>query len=272
MSAATTTTAARKGQFDERIAFSALRDTWAVTQRNLIHFVRIPQLLVFSTIQPIIFVLLWRYVFGGAVRTQPGVPYVDYLMPGIFVQTVVFGAIATAIGLAADVKTGLLERFLSLPMSRSAVLFGRTAADLVRNIFVVILMVVVGFAVGFRIHGSIATFILGLGIVAIFGYAMSWGFAVVGLLVKDPETAQAAAFPVLAPLVFASTAFVTAESMAGFLQPFARNQPVSATVEAVRDTVLGLPATHDVLTALAWCAVLVAICSPIAVRLYRRAV
>jgi len=113
--------------------------------RNLIHFVRIPQLLVFSTIQPIIFVLLWRYVFGGAVRIQPGVPYVDYLMPGIFVQTVVFGAIATAIGLAADVKTGLLERFLSLPMSRSAVLFGRTTADMVRNIFVVLLMVGVGF-------------------------------------------------------------------------------------------------------------------------------
>ena len=273
MSAATTTTTATQERpIDERIPFAALRDTWAVTQRNLIHFVRIPQLLVFSTIQPIIFVLLWRYVFGGAVRIQPGVPYVDYLMPGIFVQTVVFGAIATAIGLAADVKTGLLERFLSLPMSRSAVLFGRTTADMVRNIFVVLLMVGVGFAVGFRIHSSVLSFIGGLVLVVLFGYAISWVFAVVGLLVKDPETAQAAAFPVLAPLVFASTAFVRAESMEGFLQPFARNQPVSATVEAVRDTVLGRPAGHDVIVALVWCVVIVAICSPIAVRLYRRAV
>jgi ABC transporter DrrB family efflux protein len=251
---------------------TVVSDAVAIAWRGVISYRRVPQLLVFSTIQPIIFVLLWRYVFGGAVKTTGPYPYVDYLMPGIFVQTVVFGAIATAIGLAADVKTGLLERFLSLPMSRSAVLFGRTTADLVRNVLVVFLMVAVGYAVGFRIHTNLASFLLGIGLVSIFGYAMSWVFAVVGLLVKDPETAQAAAFPVLAPLVFASTAFVRAESMAGFLQPFARNQPVSATVEAVRDTVLGGPTTHDVVVALAWCAVIVAICSPIAVRLYRRAV
>jgi ABC-2 type transport system permease protein/oleandomycin transport system permease protein len=188
------------------------------------------------------------------------------------VQTVVFGAIATAIGLAADVKTGLLERFLSLPMSRSAVLVGRTTADLVRNVFVVILMVGVGFLVGFRVHTNVFAFLLGVGIVALFGYAMSWVFAVVGLLVKDPETAQAAAFPVLAPLVFASIAFVRAESMAGWLQPFARNQPVSAAVAAVRDLVDGGPTSHDVIVALIWCAALVAVCAPIAVRLYRRAV
>ena len=135
-------------EYDRRIPFGKIRDTWAVTQRDLIHFIRIP-LLIFSTIQPVIFVLLWRYVFGGAVRpTEAGVPYVDFLMPGIFVQTVVFGAIATAVGLAADLKSGMLERFLSLPMARSAVLVGRTLADLVRNVFVVILMVIVGFLVG----------------------------------------------------------------------------------------------------------------------------
>jgi ABC-2 type transport system permease protein len=263
---------ARRQDLDVRIPFATLRDIWAVTQRNLLHFLRIPQLLVFSTIQPVIFVLLWRYVFGDSVKLPGPIPYVDYLMPGIFVQTVVFGAIATAIGLAADVKGGLLERFLSLPMSRSAVLFGRTTADLVRNILVVILMVGVGFLVGFRVHTNLFSFLAGIGLVALFGYAMSWVFAVVGLLVKDPETAQAAAFPVLAPLVFASSAFVLVENMAGWLQPFARNQPVSVTVSAVRDLMTGGPTADDVFKALVWCAAVVAVCSPIAVRLYRRAV
>ena len=272
-----TTVATRTRDFDERVPFATLRDIWAVTQRNLIHFLRIPQLLVFSTIQPVIFVLLWRYVFGGSVVIPGPIPYVDYLMPGIFVQTVVFGAIATAIGLAADVKGGLLERFLSLPMSRSAVLFGRTTADLVRNVFVVILMVLVGFLVGFRVHTNFFEFLAGIAIVALFGYAMSWLFAVVGLLVKDPETAQAAAFPVLAPLVFASSAFVLVDRMAGWLQPFARNQPVSETVSAVRYLVVGGnlpngPTSADVFKALVWCAAIVAICAPIAVRLYRKAV
>jgi ABC-2 type transport system permease protein/oleandomycin transport system permease protein len=257
---------------DARIPFARIRDTWAVTQRNLIHFVRIPQLLVFSTIQPIIFVLLWRYVFGGSVQIPGPIPYVDYLMPGIFTQTVVFGAIATAIGLAADVKGGLLERFLSLPMSRSAVLVGRTTADLVRNVFVVILMVGVGFAVGFRVHTNVFAFLAAIGMVALFGYTMSWLFAVVGLLVKDPETAQAAAFPVLAPLVFASSAFVDPSKMATWLQPFARHQPVSVAVDAVRALVVGGPTSSHVIAALAWCAALVAVCAPIAVRLYRRAV
>lgn len=259
-------------EYDRRIPFGKIRDTWAVTQRDLIHFIRIPQLLIFSTIQPVIFVLLWRYVFGGAVRpTETGVPYVDFLMPGIFVQTVVFGAIATAVGLAADLKSGMLERFLSLPMARSAVLVGRTLADLVRNVFVVILMVIVGFLVGFRIHTNVAAFLLGLVLVLLFGYALSWVFATVGLLVKDPETAQAAAFPVLAPLVFASSVFIAVEFMPGWLQAFARNQPVSVTAEGVRALSIGGATTRPVLQTIFWCAALVAIFAPIAVRLYRRA-
>jgi hypothetical protein len=132
-------------------ALRPIRDATAVAGRNLIAYRRVPQLLVFSTIQPVIFVLLFRYVFGGAVKTPPGVPYVDYLMPGIFVQTTVFGAIGAAVGLATDLKSGLLERFRSLPMARSAVLAGRTTADLARNVFVAALMAVVGFAVGFRV-------------------------------------------------------------------------------------------------------------------------
>src|SRR5438552_16805538 len=178
---------------------AAVRDAAAVAWRNLITYWRVPQLLVFSTIQPVIFVLMFRYVFGGAIKIPGGVPYVDFLMPGIFVQTVVFGAMAAAIGLATDLKTGLLERFRTLPMSRSAVLAGRTLADMTRNVFVIALMVLVGVAVGFRVHTSLAEVIAGLLLVLLFSYAMSWVFALVGLAVGDPETSQAAAVPVLAP-------------------------------------------------------------------------
>ncbi len=257
---------------DRRIPFGAARDVYAITQRNLIAYRRVPQLLVFSTIQPVIFVLMFRYVFGGAIKLPGRTPYVDYLMPGIFVQTVVFGSLAAAIGLATDLKSGLLERFRSLPMARSAVLAGRTLADLVRNVFVVALMAVVGFAVGFRIHNGVVPFLAGMLLVLLFGYTMAWIFATVGLAVGDPESAQAAAFPVLAPLVFASSAFVPVSSMPGWLQAFARHQPVSVTVTAVRDLVLGAPAASDLLQALAWMIGIVVLFAPLAVYRYRRAV
>jgi ABC-2 type transport system permease protein/oleandomycin transport system permease protein len=254
-----------------RTIATALNDGIAVAWRNLIAYTRVPQLVVFSTIQPVIFVLMFRYVFGGAVHV-PGVRYVDFLMPGIFVQTVTFGAIGTAIGLATDMKSGLLERFRSLPMARSAVLFGRTAADLTRNLFVVVLMVIVGFAVGFRLHASWLALVAGMALVVLFGYALSWVFATVGLAVGDPETAQAAAFPIMAPLVFASSAFVPVSSMPGWLQAFARHQPVSTTASAVRALVLGQPATWYVEQSLAWLLGILIVFAPIAVRRYRRAV
>jgi ABC transporter DrrB family efflux protein len=269
---ATTTAAASARVRRARTPVSAVRDALAVTERNLIAYRRVPQLLVFSTIQPVIFVLLFRYVFGGAVRSLPGVPYVDYLMPGIFVQTVVFGALATAIGLAADMKSGLLERFRSLPMARSAVLAGRTGADLARNVFVAVLMAVVGFAVGFRVHTNALAFLAGMLLVLAFGYALSWIFAAVGLWVGDPETAQAAAFPVMAPLVFASSAFVPVSSMPGWLQGFAAHQPVSVTASAVRALVLGGPTTSYVLQSLGWSVAILLVFAPLAVRRYRRAV
>lgn len=269
MSATTTAVATR----ERTVAVRAFHDALAVTGRNLIAYRRVPQLLVFSTIQPVIFVLMFRYVFGGAIDTGP-IPYVDYLMPGIFVQTVVFGAIATAIGLATDMKTGLMERFRSLPMARSAVLAGRTLADLSRNVFVVILMVVVGFAVGFRVHTDTLGLIGGVLLLLLFGYAMSWIFATVGLVVGDPETAQAAAFPVLAPLVFASSLFVPVDKMPGWLQPWAEHQPVSVTANAVRHLIIGDPvgSSSDVWQALAWCVGILVVFAPIAVRRYRRAV
>jgi len=261
----------QKEAIDRRIPFANLRDTWAITVRYLTHYIRVPQLLVFSTIQPIIFVLMFRYVFGGSINTGQ-IPYVDYLMPGIFLQTVVFGSLATAIGLSTDLKSGLMERFHALPMWTPGVLVGRTLADLTRNIFVVILMMIVGFLVGWRIHTNALGVLAGTGLLLLFGYAMSWIFATVGLWVKDPETAQAAAFPVLAPLVFASAAFVPVANMPGWLQPWARNQPVSVTADAVRALTIGGPTADLVFKSILWSVVILAIFAPIAVRLYRKAV
>jgi ABC-2 type transport system permease protein/oleandomycin transport system permease protein len=250
---------------------TTIRDTLAVTGRGLLMYRRVPQLLVFSTIQPVVFVLMFRYVFGGAIQV-PGVPYVDYLMPGIFAQVVVFGSLATAVGLATDLQSGLMERFRSLPMARSAVLGGRTLADLGRNVFVIALISAVGFLVGFHLHGGVPRFLLALLLILLFGYCLSWIFATVGLLVGNPETAQAAAFPILAPLVFASSAFVPVESMPDWLQVWAKHQPVSVTITATRDLVLGLPAVHDVLVALAWMACILLVFIPLSVSRYRRAV
>lgn len=249
---------------------TAVSDTFAVMVRNLIAYRRVPQLLIFSTIQPVVFVLLFRYVFGGAISV-PGVPYVDFLMPGIFVQTVTFGALNTSIGLAADLNQGLIERFRSLPMARSAVLAGRTLADLVRNVFVVALMFAVGFAVGWRVHTGVVPLIGAVLLVLLFGFALSWIFATVGLVVGDPETAQAAAFPVMAPLVFASNAFVPVASMPDWLQYWAEHQPLSAVVTAVRALTIGGPTTHDVVVAILWCVGILAVAAPIAVHRYRQA-
>lgn len=248
-----------------------MSDALAITWRGVITYRRVPQLLVFSTIQPVVFVLMFRYVFGGAIRV-PGSDYVDYLMPGIFVQTSVFGALATAIGLAADVKSGLLERFLSLPMARSAVLVGRTFADLTRNVFVIVLMTGVGFLVGFHVHTNALKLVLAMLLVLLFGYTLSWVFATVGLLLADPEAAQAAAFPIMAPLVFASSAFVPVLSMPGWLQPFAQHQPVSVTASSARALILGTPVSPYLWQALAWDAAILLVFVPVAVWRYRRAV
>jgi ABC transporter DrrB family efflux protein len=257
---------------DRRIPMAWFRDTKAIVRRYLTHYIRIPQLLVFSTIQPVVFVLMFRFVFGGAIRLNGPVDYVDYLMPGIFLQTVVFGSLATAIGLASDLKSGLMERFHAMPMWTPALLVGRTLADLCRNIFVVALMMVIGFLVGWRIHTNAFGLIAGILLLLLFGYAMSWIFATVGLAVKDPETAQAAAFPLLAPLVFASALFVQPASMPGWLQPWARNQPISVTADAVRALTIGGPTQGLVLKSILWSLLILAIFAPIAVRLYRKAV
>jgi ABC transporter DrrB family efflux protein len=250
---------------------SAISDGLALAGRTLRAYVRLPQLVIFSTIQPVIFVLLFRYVFGGSIQV-PGVPYVEYLMPGVFVQAMTFGAMATAVGLAEDVHKGLIERFRSLPMARSAVLVGRTAADLVRNVFVVVLMAAVGFLVGFRVHTGVAPFVGALLLMLLFGYSLQWLFATVGLLAPNAETAQAAGFPLLVPLTFASSAFVPVESMPGWLQAFAEHQPVSVMANAARALVLGGPTADLVWQSLAWSLGILAVAASLAVRRFRRSV
>jgi ABC-2 type transport system permease protein len=246
-------------------------DAMTIAWRNVLNLRRNPELLVFATIQPVIFVLMFRYVFGGAIHV-PGVPYVDFLMPGIFVQTVVFGSLTTGVGLAEDLQTGLIDRFRSLPMARSAVLVGRTLADLLRNTFVVALMAVVGVLVGWRPNTGALSIAAGLGLVLAFSYSLSWLFAIVGLSARNAETAQAMSFPILAPLVFASSAFVPISSMPPWLQTFAEHQPVTYVVDAVRGLTYGGASTGDVLGAVAWIVGIVAVCAPLAVRKYRRVV
>ena len=248
----------------------ALQDMVTITWRNLRALTRTPEAVFFSTLQPIMFTLLFVYVFGGAIHT--GIPYVDYLMPGIYVQTVAFGAVSTAVGLSEDLNKGLIERFRALPMARSAVLAGRTSADLVRNVFVVVLISIVGFAVGFRIGTNVGLFLCGLLIVLLFSYTLCWGFATLGLSAPNAETAQIMVFPVLFPFIFASSAFVPVSSMPGWLQAFATHQPVTQVVDAARSLMTGgsLQNTGAVWAALAWCAGLLVVLAPLAVRKYRR--
>ena len=247
----------------------AVYDALAVAHRNLIALFRVPTTLVFSTVQPVIFVLMFRYVFGGSINI-PGFRYVDYLMPGIFVQTVTFGSINTGIGLAEDLSRGLIERFRSLPMARSAVLAGRTLADAVRNLIVIILMVTVGFLVGFRLNTNVVALLAAVGLMLLFGFAMSWVMALIGLSTGSAEAAQAAAFPFMAVLVFASNAFVRTATMPGPLRAYADHQPVTATVNAVRALLNGGPTAGRVLSAVAWSVAVVAVFAPLAVRRYRR--
>ena len=248
---------------------TALTDTLDVAGRNLRTLFRTPQALIFATVQPVIFVLLFRYAFGGAIRV-PGVSYVDYLMPGVFAQSVAFGAIGTAVGLSTDLRSGILVRFRTLPMARIAVLGGRTVADLARNLLVVVVMTGVGFAVGFRTAHGAGGLVAALGLVVVFAYAVSWAFVAIGLRVSDPEAAQAMGVPVVFLLVFTSSAFVPLASMPGWLQAIGAHQPVNALITAERALVLGGPAAHDVLVSLAWSGGMPVIFAALAARIYAR--
>jgi len=279
------TTATRHRQ---RVKFSnALTHTAVITRRNTLRVVRLPQLLLFSTIQPVMFLLLFNYVFGGAIAiggpggsVSGGDSYINWLIPGILVQTAVFGATATALGLTEDLGAGVIDRFRSLPMARSAVLAGRTIADLVRNTFVNGLMLIVGFLMGWRFEQGISKMLLGVALALLFGYAFSWVMATIGLVAKTPEAAQSAGFLPIFPLVFASSVFVPTASMPDWLQVFAENQPVSIIANAVRSLMipeeallpLGLDQATLIWQSFAWIAVIVAVFGPLSVRQYRRSV
>jgi len=260
-----------------------LRHTAIMTQRNNMRLLRIPSLILFSTVQPVMFLLLFNYVFGGAITT--GTPagadqYINWLIPGILVQTAVFGATATALGLTEDLGAGVIDRFRSLPMARSAVLAGRTLADLVRNSFVNSLMLVVGFLMGWRFEQGFPKMILGLSLALLFGYSFSWVMATIGLAVKTPEAAQSAGFLPIFPLVFLSSVFVPVASMPEWLQGFAENQPVSVIANTVRSLMipeeallpLGLDQGTLIWQSVAWITVIFAVFAPLAVRQYKKAV
>ena len=198
----------------------AFLDAMVLARRSVLRTLRAPELIVFVAIQPVMFVLLFRYVFGGAIQV-PGGQYVNYLMPGIFVQTVAFGGVITGIGLAEDMHQGLIDRFRSLPMSSSAVVSGRTVADLARNGFTVAIMLIVGFLVGFRPQGTIFEFMLGILVLMGISFAFSWISAFIGLAVRSVEAAQSGGFIWMFPLTFASSAFVPVKTMPSWLQPFA---------------------------------------------------
>ena len=246
----------------------ALRDTAGVAKRNLLRIARTPLMLIVTAVQPALLLVLFRYVLGGAIQI-PGGRYVDFLVPAVFVEAVLIGGMTTSIGLAQDLKSGILDRLRSLPMARSAVLAGRTLADLTRSIFSLGVMVGLGLLVGFRFHSTTPRILAGMAVIIAFGYAFSWMYAAIGLATKDPETAQIAGILPFFVLMFASNAIVPVATMPGWLQPFARNQPLSVTVAAVRALLEGGPAGHWLWQALAWSAGLLALFFTVSLRLYR---
>ena len=250
----------------------AVADTAVVAKRNLLRIPRQPDLWVSFTIQPVMFVVLFVYVFGGAIQTPGYDDYVDFLMPGIIVQTMSFGGFVTAIGLSDDLRKGLIDRFRSLPMARSAVLAGRTLADVATNMVSLAVMVVVGLLVGFNFSSSPLEVIAAFGLLLLFGYAFSWAFAFVALVAKSAEGAQALGFMLIFPLTFASSAFVPPESMPSGVQEFAEANPFSTVVDAVRALFVDAPAGNDVWAALLWCVGLIAFFATLSVYKYRRAV
>jgi ABC-2 type transport system permease protein len=247
----------------------AIADGWVLAKRNLVQIPRIPELLVFATIQPVMFVLLFRYVFGGAIDVG-GESYVNYLMAGIFVQTVAFGSVSTGIGLSEDLQKGLVDRFRSLPMASSAVLTGRTIADLVRNLFVVLVMLGVGVLIGFRPEAGVAGWAGAIGLLLLLSFSFSWIGATVALLMRSTEAVQSAGFIWLFPLTFASSAFVMTDNMPGVLKAFASHQPITQVIDAVRGFLLDQPVGSHGWQALAWCTGILAIFIPLSVSLYRR--
>jgi ABC transporter DrrB family efflux protein len=245
-------------------------DTAVVAERNLTRIRRAPDLLTAFTIQPVMFLLLFVYVFGGAIST-PGYDYKDFLLPGIMVQNIAFGGFVTALGLNEDLNKGLIDRFRSLPMARAAVLAGRTLSDVATNALSIVVLLTTGLIIGFSFHASALEIVAGLGLLILFGYAFSWVFALLGMIVSSPESANSLGFIAVFPLTFISSAFVPVESMPEALRWFAKINPFTIEVNAMRALWIGSPAHNYVWGAVVWSLVILAIFAPLAVRRYRLA-
>jgi ABC transporter DrrB family efflux protein len=256
---------------------AVFHDGAITTWRNLVQLPRTPELVLFTLIQPIMFVLLFNYVFGGSIGKSlpPGVSYAQFLIPGIMVQTVVFGTSATAVGLAEDLQKGIVDRFRSLPIARSAVLTGRITADTVRLSVVTIVLVVVGYFVGFRFEGGPGWGLLMMATAVAFGFAMSWIMANIGMRVKDPETANTAGFVWLFPLTFLSSVFAPVDTMPDWLQVIARNNPVTLVANLLRAFSVGQPLPGAgwagmITPVVLWIIGITAVAAPLAVGRYRK--
>lgn len=243
-------------------------DIMVMTRRDILRYIRLPQLLVFNAVLNVVLLLLFNYVFGGAIQTG-GLKYVQYFLPGFLAQTVVFGSTQTSVGIAEDLSKGLLDRFRSLPMSRSAFLAGRVLADGVRYAILIILMVSVGMAIGFRFENGIGSIVAGLALILLFGIALTWLGVFIGMSVKDVETAQVAGFVWVFPLVFASSLYVPIATMPSWLQAFAKVNPVSPMVDTIRALSLGTDVSSALWRIIVWDAAIIVVFLPLALRRYR---
>lgn len=261
----------------DRTRGSAFSDTVVLTWRNLKRIPRIPELAAFAILQSVMFVLLFAFVFGGAIPLPGGGSYKEYLMPGIFAQTLAFASATTCVGITDDMQKGLVDRFRSLPMVRSAFLTGRTIADVVYNAGILVVLMVTGLAIGWRVRDGVLSFLAAVGIALLFAYAMSWLGVYLGQLTPTVETAQQVAFTAIFPITFVSNAFVPLQALPGWLQPVAEWNPVSTLTASMRELFgnpnpvngTGFPSEHPILMTIAWCAAFVVIFAPLAVRRYR---
>ena len=250
---------------------SALTDALLLAERNLRRLPRNPDLLVGVTVQPIMFVILFTYVFGGAIRT-PGFDYIEFFLPGIVIQMIAFTGYATALGIADDLRKGLIDRFRALPIARSAVLAGRTLSDVAMNVIAIATMLLCGVIVGFSFRTGAGEVLAGVGLILLFGYAMSWVYCFFGLIASSPESASAMITVVIFPLSFVSSAYVPVESMPAGVQAIAEVNPFTKIIDALRALWIGTPVGENIVLALAWCVGIAVVFSLLATSRYRRTV
>src|SRR6266487_5727150 len=249
----------------------AVSDTLTITRRNLLVWMRVPAYIAFTVIQPVIFVLMFRYVFGGAISVNVPGGYVNFLMPGIMAQTAAFASFGTAIALAQELQKGVIDRLRSMPLARSAVLAGRLVADTLRMLVTILIIVGVGYAVSFRFSNGFVPAVAMVALATVFGLAICCVAAFTGLVIGDEESVQAFGLIWLFPLTFVSSAFVPIQTMPGWLQAFANNQPVTYVIDTMRALALGGPVTASLWKSLIWLAAIFVVFAPLSVRAYRRA-